>query len=129
MSKFSNIRKELSSLETVERELNLKQLQINRLLTITQAINNNIKAKSLYDMYNSFLSWEMGVKKMALFVLDKGKWSCASFIGVDEQLVKMDITEHLSKYQRLKNLDNEKEHPLPFPHPPLRPDSHKRSPL
>ena len=106
------IKKELSIRDELERKLHLKQLQINRLLNITQAINENVKAEGLFNMYNSFLSWEMGVKKMALFVLDKGKWSCASFIGVDEQLVKMDISEHLSKYQRLKNLDNEKEHPL-----------------
>ncbi len=112
MSEFSNIRKELSSLETVERELNLKQLQINRLLTITQAINNNVSAKGLYDMYNSFLSWEMGVKKMALFVRENEEWTCASYIGVEETLVKADISEELAKYQRLKNLDEEKDHPL-----------------
>ena len=112
MSKFSNIRKELSTLETVERELNLKQLQINRLLTITQAINNNVSAKGLYEMYNSFLSWEMGVKKMALFVLDSEKWTCASHIGIAEDLINQDISEELSKYQRLKNLDDEREHPL-----------------
>lgn len=112
MSKFSNIKKELSSLETVERELNLKQLQINRLLTITQAINNNVSAKGLYDMYNSFLSWEMGVKKMALFVKNKDGWYCPSFIGIDEKLIQQDISEELAKHQRLKNLDDEKDHPL-----------------
>ncbi len=112
MSKFSNIRKDLSTLETVERELNLKQLQINRLLTITQAINNNVSASGLYEMYNSFLSWEMGVKKMALFVAENGQWTCASSIGISNDLVEMDLSEELSKYQRLKNLDDEKEHPL-----------------
>lgn len=112
MSKFSNIRKELSSLEMVERELNLKQLQINRILTITQAINNNVSAKGLYDMYNSFLSWEMGVKKMALLVKDEDEWTCASFIGVAEELVRQDISEELAKHQRIKNLDEEKDHPL-----------------
>lgn len=112
MSKFSNIRKELSSLETVERELNLKQLQINRILTITQAINNNVSAKGLYDMYNSFLSWEMGVKKMALMVKEDEEWTCASFIGVEEDLIKLDISEELAKHQRIKNLDEEKDHPL-----------------
>jgi len=50
MSKFSEIKKELSNLESLERSLHLKQLQINRLLTITQAINNNVSAQGLYDM-------------------------------------------------------------------------------
>ncbi|MFT5386615.1 MAG: sigma-B regulation protein RsbU (phosphoserine phosphatase), partial [Saprospiraceae bacterium] len=87
MSKFSKIKNELSRLEQLERELHLKQLQINRLLNITQAINNNVKEDGLYKMYNSFLSWEMGIKKMALYVRSReGKWYCASTIGIDEKL-------------------------------------------
>ena len=64
-------------MEELERALNLKQLQINRLLQITQAINDNISAADLYQMYNSFLSWEMGVKKMALYVIQDDKWVCS----------------------------------------------------
>ena len=61
MSGFSELKRGLSSIETLERELNLKHLQINRLLNITQAINNNVSAEGLFNMYNSFLSWEIGV--------------------------------------------------------------------
>ena len=78
MSGFSELRKGLSNLEALERELNLKQLQINRLLNITQAINNNVSAEGLFNMYKSFLSWEIGVKKMALYVRDSGMISVAS---------------------------------------------------
>ncbi len=63
-------------LEKMERELNLKQLQIKSLLTITQAINENVSAEGLYNMYKSFMSWEMGVKKMALYIRDDSHWSC-----------------------------------------------------
>ncbi|HHH50142.1 MAG TPA: serine/threonine protein phosphatase [Saprospiraceae bacterium] len=111
MSKFSNIRKGLSNLEALEWELHLKQLQINRLLNITQAINNNLSAKELFAMYNSFLSWEMGVKKMALFVRTDGQWNCASYIGVAESLTKIAIDKELSNYDRLRNLDDS-DHPL-----------------
>lgn len=45
MSAFSNIKKRLSGMEEIERQLNLKQLQINGLLGITQAINNNVSAE------------------------------------------------------------------------------------
>lgn len=64
-------------LEKMERELNLKQLQIKSLLTITQAINENVSADGLYNMYESFMSWEMGIKKMALYVRDDNNWTCA----------------------------------------------------
>ena len=130
MSKFSDIRKELSSLEVLERELHLKQLQINRLLNITQAINNNVSADGLYKMYNSFLSWEMGVKKMALYIINKeGDWTCASTIGIDESLSKLDITELLPNYQKLKNIDEENDHPLIKQFDIVIPVLHKQSPI
>ncbi len=130
MSKFSDIRRELSSLELLERELHLKQLQINRLLNITQAINNNVSADGLYKMYNSFLSWEMGVKKMALYVIDKqGDWTCASIIGIDEKLSKLDITELLPNYQKLKNIDEDNDHPLIKQFDIVIPVLHKKNPI
>ncbi|MBL7793257.1 MAG: serine/threonine protein phosphatase, partial [Saprospiraceae bacterium] len=46
-------------MEALERELHLKQLQVNQLLNITQAINSNISAEGLYRMFESFLGWEI----------------------------------------------------------------------
>jgi sigma-B regulation protein RsbU (phosphoserine phosphatase) len=69
--------REQGILEKMERELNLKQLQIKSLLTITQAINENVPADGLYNMYKSFMSWEMDVKKMALYVRNETNWTCA----------------------------------------------------
>ncbi len=112
MSKFSEIKKGLSSLENLERTLHLKQLQINRLLNITQAINDNVSADGLYAMYNSFLSWEMGVKKLALYVKKEQKWICTSHIGLSEEKIKMDISDKFPKYQRLKNIEEDRNHPL-----------------
>ena len=129
MSKYSEIKKGLSNLESLERELHLKQLQINRLLTITQAINNNVSAQGLYDMYNSFLSWEMGVKKMALYVLENEKWKCTSAIGISDELLAIDITEKLPNYQRLKNTEDDKEHPLIREFDIVVPVLHKKSPI
>jgi sigma-B regulation protein RsbU (phosphoserine phosphatase) len=106
MSGFSELKKGLSSIEALERELNLKQLQINRLLNITQAINNNVSAEGLYNMYNSFLSWEIGVKKMALYVLEDDQWSCASHIGLSKELLAIDITDKFEKYTRLNNVED-----------------------
>lgn len=71
-------------MKKMEDDLNLKQLQIKSLLSITQAINNNISAAGLFNMYQSFLSWEMGVTKMALFILKKDQWHCVSKIEWDD---------------------------------------------
>ena len=130
MAKFSNIKKELSNLESLERDLHLKQLQINRLLNITQAINNNVKEDGLYKMYNSFLSWEMGIKKMALYVTNREqKWYCASTIGIDDKLARLDISDKLINYQRLKNIDDDNDHPLIKEFDVVIPVLHKKDPI
>lgn len=75
--------RDIAILEKLEKDISLKQLQIKSLLTITQAINDNVSADGLYNMYNSFLSWEMGIKKMALFVVDDEQWQCRTFVDYD----------------------------------------------
>ncbi len=74
---------ELERIERLEKELSLKQLQIKSLLTITQAINDNMPEEGLYRIYKNFLSWEMGIDKMALIVEDDG-WKMVTSIDQDE---------------------------------------------
>jgi sigma-B regulation protein RsbU (phosphoserine phosphatase) len=111
MPSLSQIKKALPNKAELERELNLKQLQINSLLNITQAINDNVSVEGLFNMYKSFLSWEIGVKKMALYVLKDGEWICAASIGIKDKLLEIDISERLPTYTRLKNVE-ESEHEL-----------------
>jgi sigma-B regulation protein RsbU (phosphoserine phosphatase) len=108
---LKSVKQGLNTIGQLERELNLKQLQINRLLNITQAINNNIKMSGLFEMYTSFLSWEMGVKRMALFHQNEGKWVCAAYIGLNPREVAVDIGDQLSNYTRLVTV-SESEHPF-----------------
>lgn len=112
MPGFSQTTQRTYSVEELERELHLKQLQINRLLNITQAINNNISAKGLYEMYRSFLSWEIGVSRMILFVKSEDDgWISATSINVPEENIGDDVGSLLPRYTKLRNLD-EPEHPL-----------------
>ncbi|HHM21633.1 MAG TPA: serine/threonine protein phosphatase [Bacteroidetes bacterium] len=106
MMVLNTVKKRLSTIEQLERELHLKQLQVNSLQTITQAINNNVSSSALFEMYASFLSWEMGVKKMALFFPKNDRWVCTSHINIGDDLLDMDISEELIKYTRLTILND-----------------------
>ena len=128
MSGFSELKRGLSSIETLERELNLKHLQINRLLNITQAINNNVSAEGLFNMYNSFLSWEIGVRKMALFVKEDFGWMCATSIGIPSELLEEEVTDRLSKCTRLNNVEGS-DHPLIKEFDVVIPVRHKDQPI
>ena len=129
MAKLSKLRKEMSKMESLERELHLKQLQINRLLNITQAINSNVSDQGLYDMYNSFLSWEMGIRKMTLYIQSNGAWKCISYIGISKKLTELDISEKLKEYERLKMLEGNETHELIKEFDVVIPVLHKDQPI
>lgn len=97
--------RDLAILEKLEKELSLKQLQIKSLLTITQAINENVAADGLYNMYRSFLSWEMGINLMGLFILeDEEEWRVATHINLDEDFLNQDLGKILAEYKRLHTI-------------------------
>ena len=98
------------SIEKLQQELSLKQLQINSLLTITQAINDNVAAPELYNMYKSFIGWEMGIKRMALFFKQEDQWQIATHLQADHLLDREDLGQVLkrfSKTQRIGDTDHE----------------------
>lgn len=98
------MKKDLDKLAELERDLNLKQLQIKSLLTITQAINENISADSLYNMYKSFLSWEMGVEKMLLYIRNDDSWECVSRISDEDVIDELQMGDMLEQYVRLHTI-------------------------
>ncbi|MEL6123102.1 MAG: PP2C family protein-serine/threonine phosphatase [Bacteroidota bacterium] len=101
--------RELAALEKLEKELSLKELQIKSLLTITQAINDNVAADGLFNMYRSFLSWEMGITDMGLFIPseeDEEDWYCATQINSSsEKQERLEtVIAHLFEYKRLHTI-------------------------
>lgn len=85
----------------MERELNLKQLQIKSLLAITQAINDNVSAMGLYGMYKTFLTWDMGVTRMALFIKGEDDWTCATHQNVSDRILTEDISLIFTQFERM----------------------------
>jgi sigma-B regulation protein RsbU (phosphoserine phosphatase) len=100
------LRSKLEQLEKLEKELSLKELQIKSLLTITQAINDNVPEDGLFNMYRSFLSWEMGITKMCLFIRTNESWKIATQINLEEGYEEELITECL-KHKRLHTIKEE----------------------
>ncbi len=120
----------MSKLEDCERQLFLKQLQINRLLDITQAINNNVKAEGLFDMYKSFLSWELGVRKLALFVPEVGAWHCVVHEGIEkEDLEQNGIYKLLASFGNTLTKLEKNKHPLAQHFEMVIPVFHKEKPI
>ena len=103
--------RELALLEKLEKDLNLKELQIKSLLTITQAINDNVSADGLFNMYRSFLSWELGITHMALFIPSEENsdvWQCAAHINIEENIQKdKELIKFLKDHKRLHTVKSD----------------------
>ena len=79
-------------------------------------------------MYRSFLSWEIGVRKMALFIREDDRWVCASTIGISPQLLQLDIESMLPQFTKVENLYDE-DHPLIREFDVVIPVRHKDLPI
>jgi len=128
MPELQEIKRTLSRIEKLEREVNLKQLQINSLLAITQAINENVSADGLFNMYNSFLRWEIGIRKMALFFKETAGWECVTSLGVEDQLLQYDLNLELPHFRSTRGLENS-EHPFVREFDLVVPVMHKDEPI
>lgn len=82
----------LMSEQTLKSKYEIKELELNALLEVTQAINNNVPEESLYKIYNFTLRSNLNIKKLALFVLDES-WNCKVNFGTKVNLTKAKLPE------------------------------------
>ncbi len=90
-------------------EANLKELELNALLEVTQAINNNLPEESLYKIYKFTLLADFNVRKLALFVLGE-KWDCKVNFGVPAGFCRHGFPEQYSKLTKPVALKDAPEH-------------------
>jgi phosphoserine phosphatase RsbU/P len=85
-----------SRLSKIEPLLALKQQQINSLLEITEAVNNNWPINALVRIFESILIAQLGIQKIALIVKADGQhWTCISYTGADQTFIQQPFDEFL----------------------------------
>lgn len=86
-------------------KFDLKELELNSLLEITQSINNNLPEESLYKIYNFILRANLNIKKLALYVKDEN-WSCKVNFGTKRKYVEIPLHENLLGYREITGLED-----------------------
>ena len=114
--------------ETLEKQLYLSRLQIQRLLNLTQSINQNVSARDLYNEYTSFLSWEMDIHKLALYFRKGDCWEPVASHNVEAKNLDCNVEEVLPRFRRVSRLEDE-THPLLRQFQVVIPVFHKNEPL
>jgi phosphoserine phosphatase RsbU/P len=92
----------------IKKQFEIKELELNALLEITQAINSNLPEESLYKIYNFTLRSNLNIKKLALFVLDD-EWNCKACFGTDNQFTKSTLLPEFKTIQDITHLKEFKE--------------------
>lgn len=87
----------------IKKQFEIKELELNALLEITQAINSNLPEESLYKIYNFTLRSNLNIKKLALFVLDD-EWNCKASFGTDHQFLRAKLLPEFKTIQDITHL-------------------------
>jgi phosphoserine phosphatase RsbU/P len=87
----------------LRKEIEKKELQINALLEITQAINTNVSEDSLYKIFNFTVISNLYIKKLALFVFDE-KWSCKVSFGSKKNYYKIKLDERVKMIKNIHRM-------------------------
>jgi phosphoserine phosphatase RsbU/P len=78
----------------LENKLHLKNLELNSLLEVTEAINANLPEESLYKIFHFTLIANLSIKKLALFVLDE-EWTCKASYGSSLEIKSKTLSEEV----------------------------------
>jgi phosphoserine phosphatase RsbU/P len=77
---------------SIKSQYEIKELELNSLLEVTQAINNNVPEDFLYKIYNFTLRSNLRIKKLALFVLDD-VWNCKVNFGTEQSFLNAELPD------------------------------------
>ena len=88
--------------DNFEAQFHQIELELNSILEITQAINNNEPEQSLYKIYMFILRGNLRVERMALYVLDE-QWNCKVNFGTEANFNRINLEANaLRSSQRFK---------------------------
>ena len=86
--------------------LRLKEIEINTLFEVTQAINNNFSEDDLYKIFKFTLSANLNIQKIALFALDE-TWKCKANYGTSEDFSLIPFNETFLQFRSLTLIKDE----------------------
>ena len=87
----------------LRKQIEKKELELNALLEITQAINSNVSEESLYKIFNFTLRSNLNLNKLGLFALDE-QWACKVHFGTKRNFSKIKLDTRFELIKRIHKL-------------------------
>lgn len=86
-------------LSQTEQLLAIKQQQIDSLLEITRAVNNNMPITALARIYENIIRAQLGVKQVALFIRESDdNWICINAGELPLQITNYDVAKKFTPF-------------------------------
>lgn len=98
-------------LTELQQQLDLKNVQLDAVLQLTQAINYNFSNAALFEIYGYLLSTELRIGRFMLYI-EEGQWRKYGSKGLNTEHYPTK-PDHLAGCQQIKWLDAQAK--LPFP--------------
>src|SRR5215213_7405513 len=95
----------------LERLLTVKQLQINSLLEVSQAINNNFSTSALFRIYEFILRAQMGIQRLLVFIKND-RWDCVCNSGISDTYKLIHVDQDLIAFRNIATLTNTRNEKL-----------------
>jgi phosphoserine phosphatase RsbU/P len=90
----------------LRHKYDLKEMELNSLLEVTQAINSNLSEDALYKIFNFTLRANLNLKKLVLYVKDE-KWHCKVNFGTAHDFPSISLDERLMDLRSVTFLDHQ----------------------
>jgi sigma-B regulation protein RsbU (phosphoserine phosphatase) len=98
----------LETLRIANSALKLKNLKLNSLLEITNAINNNFSTKQLLKIFEFVLRNQLSISKLMLFTHNQ-TWQCELSYGLPEDMPSFSVEQNLLLFKEVTEVkDNTK---------------------
>jgi sigma-B regulation protein RsbU (phosphoserine phosphatase) len=109
-------------INAAKQQLRIKELELNSLLEITQAINNNLPEDSLYKIYNFTLRANLNISKLALYILSHDNtWQSKVCFGTEANFTQIPMeaeklgTREVTKLEKVDMPQEFKEFDIVIP--------------
>lgn len=91
-----------------QASLDIKDLQLNALLEVTQAVNSNLPEADLLKIYRFTLLADLKVERLALYGEENGKWVCRAHFGTKSDCANLDLPKKYLELQKEEQVSDDK---------------------
>lgn len=109
LTKNKNEKVILDTLRIANSALKLKNLKLNSLLEITNAINNNFSKEQLLKIFEFVLRSQLNIGKMAFFTAVDNEWQCSLRYGLDMRFDEDEVLKQVFKLREVTELRPDKD--------------------